>query len=76
VLDYSDLDDQKDVSIEIIDRYGYLIFKSKPNQYKWNGMVNNQPIPTGTYWYVVKWIDKDTKIPISYSDWVLVKNRN
>lgn len=76
VLDYSDLDDQKDVSIEILDRYGYPVFKSKPNQYKWNGMVNNQPIPTGTYWYIVKWIDKDTKIPISYSDWVLVKNRN
>lgn len=76
ILDYSDLDDQKEVSIEIVDRYGYPIFKSKPNQYKWDGMRNNQPVPTGTYWYVIKWIDKDTKIPISYSDWVLVKNRN
>ena len=75
-LDYSDLKIKSNVSIEVVDRYGYAVYKSLPNVYRWDGKVNGSPLPTGTYWYILKWIEPDTKLPISYTHWLLIKNRD
>lgn len=75
VLDYSDLRIKQDVSIEVVDRYGAPVYRSSDKNYKWDGKLNGRPLSTGTYWYLLKWIEPDTKLPVSYSGWILIKNR-
>ncbi|MEY8761146.1 gliding motility-associated C-terminal domain-containing protein [Chryseobacterium tongliaoense] len=75
VLNYSDLRIKQDVSIEIVDRYGAAVYRSKDQTYTWDGKSGSRPLPTGTYWYIIKWTEPDTKLPVSYSGWILIKNR-
>jgi gliding motility-associated-like protein len=75
VLNYSDLKIKQNVSIEISDRYGAAVYKSTDKSYMWDGKSGGRPLPTGTYWYILKWIEPDTKLPVSYSGWILIKNR-
>ncbi|WP_223606675.1 T9SS type B sorting domain-containing protein [Chryseobacterium sp. OSA05B] len=76
VLNYSDLRIKQNVSIEVADRYGAPIYKSSDKNYIWDGKVNGRNLPTGTYWYVITWTEPDTKLPVSYSGWLLIKNRD
>lgn len=75
VLDYSDLKIKEQVSIEVVDRYGAAVYKSSGNNYKWDGKSSGRNLSTGTYWYILKWIEPDTKLPVSHSGWLLIKNR-
>ncbi|KMQ59273.1 hypothetical protein ACM46_19260 [Chryseobacterium angstadtii] len=75
VLNYSDLRIKQNVSIEVADRYGAPVYKSSDKNYMWDGKVNGRNLPTGTYWYVITWTEPDTKLPVSYSGWLLIKNR-
>jgi len=75
MLDYSDLKIKEQVSIEVVDRYGAAVYKSSGNNYKWDGKSNGRNLSTGTYWYILKWIEPDTKLPVSHSGWLLIKNR-
>lgn len=76
VLDYSDLRVKNNVSIEIYDRYGAVIYRAADKKYIWDGKQLGSPISTGTYWYIIKWIEPDTKKPVSYTGWILLKNRD
>ncbi|MCT2562305.1 T9SS type B sorting domain-containing protein [Chryseobacterium herbae] len=76
VLNYSDLRIKQNVSIEVADRYGAPVYKSSDKNYIWDGKVNGRNLPTGTYWYVITWTEPDTKLPVSYSGWLLIKNRD
>ncbi|KQT31114.1 hypothetical protein ASG22_18950 [Chryseobacterium sp. Leaf405] len=76
VLNYSDLRIKQNVSIEVVDRYGAPVYRSSDKNYIWNGKMNGSPLPTGTYWYLLKWTEPDTKLPVSYSGWLLIKNRD
>lgn len=76
VLDYSDLKIKENVSLEIFDRHGREVYRSHPNEFVWDGTSKGHAVPTGTYWYLLKWTEPDTGLPVSYSDWILVKNRN
>lgn len=75
-LDYSDLSIKKDVKIDIYDRFGALVFESKNQQYIWDGKLNGSVLPTANYWYLLRWIEPDTNLPVSYQGWILLKNRN
>ncbi|SFN60093.1 gliding motility-associated C-terminal domain-containing protein [Chryseobacterium oleae] len=76
VLNYSDLRIKQNVIIEVADRYGMAVYKSSDKNYIWDGKVNGRNLPTGTYWYVITWTEPDTKLPVSYSGWLLIKNRD
>lgn len=78
VLDYSDLKTKKEVKILVFDRYGAQIYTSQnKNTFIWNGLSSaNRPISTGTYWYVLEWIEPDTNVKMTFKGWILVKNRN
>lgn len=76
VLDYSDLSIKKEVKIEIYDRYGNQVFISQKTPYIWDGKMNGRGLPTGTYWYILNWIEPDTNLPVTFKGWVLLKNRN
>lgn len=75
VLDYSDLNIKKEVKIEIYDRYGNQVFLSQKQPYIWDGKMNGRVLPTGSYYYILNWIEPDTNLPVSYKGWVLLKNR-
>jgi len=76
-LDYSELSYLKDLKFNVFNRYGQLIFSSeKNNSLKWNGTIGGTPVSSGTYWYEITWTEPDTKTPVAYSGWILVKNRN
>jgi gliding motility-associated-like protein len=75
VLNYSELRIKQNVSIEVSDRYGNAVYKSSDKNYTWDGKSNGRSLPTGTYWYVIKWIEPDTQLPVSHSGWILIKNR-
>lgn len=75
-LDFTDLRFKENVQIEIFDRYGLKLFQSSRNSYIWDGMLRGNPIPTGTYWYMIRWTEPETKTPMSFSSWIMVKNRD
>ena len=76
VLDYSDLRIKENVSLQIFDRYGSLVFTSKDKQFIWDGKHSGRALPTANYWYILNWTEPDTKIPVSYKGWILLKNRD
>jgi gliding motility-associated-like protein len=43
-----------DCSLEVFNRYGQLVYRSKGYPNKWDGTFNNQPLPVGTYYYIIK----------------------
>ncbi|MFN6228142.1 MAG: PKD domain-containing protein, partial [Bacteroidota bacterium] len=40
-------------TVEIVNRYGYLIFRSLGYLTPWDGKVNGKDVPVGTYYYVI-----------------------
>ena len=75
-LDYSDLKIKKDVSFEIFDRHNNPVFVSKEKNYIWDGRGTAGLLPTGTYWYILKWTEPDTNEKVTYTGWILLKNRD
>jgi gliding motility-associated-like protein len=52
---------------QVFNRYGTLVYKSEGYANPWDGRVNGQVVPTGTYYYKI-----DLKNGNIYSGWVLV----
>ena len=44
--------------IFIYSRWGELIFHSKSVEFQWDGSVNGQPVPAGTYPYVIRFTSR------------------
>lgn len=76
-VDYSALAYKKNVIFSIFDRYGNKINQAdKSTGYKWNGThAGGKKVNTGTYWYSITWEEPGTNIPVKYTGWVMVKNR-
>jgi len=74
-LNYSELRLKQNVSIEVVDRYGAPVYRSSEKNYIWDGKAGGRTLSTGTYWYILNWTEPDTKLPVSYSGWILIKNR-
>lgn len=75
-LDYSDLKIKDQVILKIFDRYGATLFESTTGNYIWNGKLNGNPVPTGTYWYILEWVEPGSQQKVHYDGWIMVKNRN
>lgn len=76
VIDYSTLLLKEDPEFRVFDRYGAEIFKGdKSNGFIWNGKMAGKPVPTATYWYILKWREIGSSIFVTHSSWLLVKNR-
>ncbi|MBK1898214.1 T9SS type B sorting domain-containing protein [Chryseobacterium paridis] len=77
-IDYSALAYKENLIFVIYDRYGNKIFTGeKFNNYKWDGKHLGKKIGTGTYWYHLNWNEPNKeKTQITFTGWILVKNRN
>ena len=43
-----------DTRLQIFDRYGkQFVDKILNGDYQWDGRYNSQPLPSGTYWYIL-----------------------
>ena len=47
------LDSYPGCTVEIVNRYGYLIYRSVGYPTPWDGKVNGIDVPVGTYYYVI-----------------------
>lgn len=47
-----------DFNLQIYNRWGALIFESTKLEYGWDGTVNSEPAPEGTYYYIVSAKDR------------------
>ena len=43
----------KDFSFSVFNRYGQQVFITKDYNLKWSGAVNGNPLPVGTYYYIL-----------------------
>ncbi|WP_297983536.1 T9SS type B sorting domain-containing protein [uncultured Chryseobacterium sp.] len=75
-IDVSALNEKVSPVFEIYDRYGKKVFEGNTeNNFIWNGRYNGFAIPTGTYWYLLKWQDYPDSDVDLLQGWILVKNR-
>ncbi len=77
VLDMSLLETKIDVKFYIHNRNGTKVFDgNKNNKYIWDGKHNGRSLPTSSYWYMLQWKDFIYSVPVKYTGWILLKNRN
>lgn len=77
VLDMSLLTTKIDVKFSIHDRNGIKVFEGDMNnKYIWDGKLKGRSLPTTSYWYILQWKDFDYSVPVKYTGWILLKNRN
>lgn len=70
------LDKMEQVEMQVSDRYGNMVFRTTDKAHlRWDGKQAGRVLPTGTYWYVVKWVDPLTQEAVVRTGWVMLKNR-
>ena len=75
VLDFSDLRIKKEVKVLITDRFGKKVYDAGHEGLIWRGTHAGHLLPTGTYWYVVEWLEPADGSKKQYKGWILLKNR-
>ena len=73
--DYFQLISSRNVDLEIFkifNRWGQLIFESNDDKKGWDGKVNGEEAPTGTYFYLIK-INQASKEKVLRGDVTLVR---
>lgn len=55
--------------VEVFNRYGQIVFRSRGYSKPWDGNMNGQPVPPGTYYYVV---DFRSTTESNITGWVFV----
>lgn len=58
-----------EADIQVFNRNGQVVFKSRGYSKPWNGTFNGAPLPVGTYYYI---IDLKTDIFPKVSGWVFI----
>ena len=51
-----DLNEQEFAKITIYDRYGKIITQIKPSSDGWNGLYNNELVPSDDYWFSISYL--------------------
>ncbi len=62
VLIIEGLEHHENNELVLFDRWGNIVFQDSPYKNNWDGTLNNQPLPEGTYYYIFKTtvVDKRT----------------
>lgn len=75
VLDLTNLRDFNNFTGSIYDRYGVEMFRFSKERPIWDGTVAGKRLPTATYWYKFNFEYKKSKVQMSRSGWIMLKNR-
>jgi gliding motility-associated-like protein len=46
----------RNISVNVYNRYGQMVFSSRNYSNNWDGTSNGKPLPDGTYYYVVNYV--------------------
>jgi len=66
--DINALNTYPESTTQVFDRYGRQVFQSTGYARPWDGTISGQPLPTGTYYYIIDLKDGQPKL----SGWVLI----
>ena len=47
------------IRVKVFNRYGDLVFEKDKYQNDWNGTYEGEPLPEGTYYYIIKILDNN-----------------
>jgi len=76
VIDMYSLTRKINPGFQVFDRNGKKVFEgSLANQFIWDGRINGNILPTGTYWYKLQWQDFEGAEPDVLTGWIFLKNR-
>lgn len=76
VIDLTALGEFRNFNGSIYDRYGTEMFKFSKQTPIWDGTVGGKRLPTATYWYKFNFEYPKSKVQMSQSGWIMLKNRD
>jgi gliding motility-associated-like protein len=50
----TNLSDYEKASVQVYNRYGQTVYKSSGYNVPWDGKMNGNPLPVGTYYYIIE----------------------
>ncbi len=65
VWDIGNINEFPDAVVEIYNRWGELLYRTQGYYKPWDGMYNNEPVPVGTYYYIINL--NDPRFPKAYT---------
>ncbi|WP_374461434.1 choice-of-anchor L domain-containing protein [Chryseobacterium taeanense] len=74
-LDLTALSGFNNFTGSIYDRYGSEMFRFSKQNLIWDGTVGGKKLPTATYWYKFNFQYPKSKVNMSQSGWIMLKNR-
>lgn len=75
VLDLKMLGEFKNFTGSVYDRYGVEMFRFSKEKPIWDGTVGGKRLSTATYWYKFNFEYPKSKVQMSWSGWIMLKNR-
>ncbi|MCY0968024.1 choice-of-anchor L domain-containing protein [Chryseobacterium wangxinyae] len=75
VLNLSGLTGFNNFTGSVYDRYGVEVFRFSKERPIWDGTVSGKRLPTATYWYKFNFEYNKSKVQMSRSGWIMLKNR-
>ncbi|MFC3758368.1 choice-of-anchor L domain-containing protein [Chryseobacterium tructae] len=75
VLDLKSLGQFKNFKGSIYDRYGVEMFRFTKETPSWDGTILGKRLPSATYWYKFTYDYPKSKAQMSWSGWIILKNR-
>lgn len=75
VLDLKSLGQFKNFTGSVYDRYGVEMFRFTKETPTWDGTLVGKRLPSATYWYKFTYEYPKSKTQMSWSGWIMLKNR-
>jgi gliding motility-associated-like protein len=52
-LIFNNLDDYRPLNLKVFNRWGDVVYETRDYENDWAGTHKNQPVPDGTYFYIL-----------------------
>ncbi|MBT2620201.1 MULTISPECIES: choice-of-anchor L domain-containing protein [Chryseobacterium] len=74
IIDFRGINEYKDFTASIFDRYGREVYKAEKVRPYWDGYFQGKRLPSSSYWYQVTFEDPASKEKAVKTGWILLKN--
>lgn len=74
IIDFRGINEYKDFTASIFDRYGREVYKAEKVRPYWDGFFQGKRLPSSSYWYQVTFEDPASKVKAVKTGWILLKN--
>ena len=73
-IDFRGVDDNKNFTAQVSDRYGKVVYKYEKIRPFWDGYFQGKKLSTSSYWYQITFEDPASKQTTVKTGWILLKN--